>query len=156
LPFIPHGNEIDQEKDPLFATLVKTICECSSIQSCATELMVRERWDFMAVYFDAIDHFCHAFMKYHPPRREWISEGDFRMYQNVVSAGYAYHDLMLARLVELAGDETTIILMSDHGFHPDQLRPTAIPSEPAGPAAEHREFGIFAITGPGIRPDALL
>ena len=156
LPFLPHGDEIDQEKDTRFASCIKTICECSSIQSCATELMEHEPWDFMAVYFDAIDHFCHLFMRYHPPRRDWVSETDFRLYQNAVSAGYVYHDMMLARLVQLAGEETVVILMSDHGFHPDHLRPMTIPSEPAGPAAEHREFGIFAICGPGIREDVLL
>ena len=156
LPFLPHGDEIDQEKDSRFASCIKTICECSSIQSCATELMEHEPWDFMAVYFDAIDHFCHLFMRYYPPRRDWVSEADFRLYQNAVSAGYVYHDMMLARLVQLAGEETVVILMSDHGFHPDHLRPMAIPSEPAGPAAEHREFGIFAICGPGIREDVLL
>lgn len=156
LPFLPHGDEIDQEKDTRFASCIKTICECSSIQSCATELMENEPWDFMAVYFDSIDHFCHLFMRYHPPRRDWVSETDFRLYQNAVSAAYVYHDMMLARLVQLAGDETVVILMSDHGFHPDHLRPMTIPSEPAGPAAEHREFGIFAICGPGIREDVLL
>jgi hypothetical protein len=46
-----------------------------------------------------------------------------------------------------------VILMSDHGFHPDDLRLSNIPREPAGPAAEHRQFGIFAAKGPGIRRD---
>ena len=156
LPFIPEGPSIDQEKDQRVATLVKMLCECSSIQSAATHLIEHEPWDFMAVYFDAIDHFCHGFMKYHPPRREWVSEDDFRLYQHVVTTAYIYHDMMLGRLIELAGEGTTVILMSDHGFHPDHLRPSAIPSEPAGPAAEHREFGIFVIAGPGIRRDQLI
>lgn len=77
LPFLPHGDEIDQEKDTRFASCIKTICECSSIQSCATELMENEPWDFMAVYFDSIDHFCHLFMRYHPPRRDWFSKPTF-------------------------------------------------------------------------------
>ena len=33
----------------------------------ATWLMEHEPWDFCAVYFDAVDHFCHAFMPFHPP-----------------------------------------------------------------------------------------
>jgi tetratricopeptide (TPR) repeat protein len=49
-----------------------------------------------------------------------------------------------------------VILMSDHGFHPDHLRPKMIPSIPAGPAIEHRDFGILAMRGPGIKKDELL
>jgi tetratricopeptide (TPR) repeat protein len=49
-----------------------------------------------------------------------------------------------------------VILMSDHGFHPDHLRPASIPDIPAGPAIEHRDFGILAISGPGIKKDELL
>ena len=43
--------------------------------------------------------------------------------------------------------------MSDHGFHPDYLRPSDIPREPTGPAVEHRQFGIFVAKGPGLRKD---
>ena len=46
--------------------------------------------------------------------------------------------------------------MSDHGFHPDHLRPASIPDIPAGPAIEHRDFGILAISGPGIKKDEVL
>ena len=43
--------------------------------------------------------------------------------------------------------------MSDHGFHPDHLRPQHLPNEPAGPAAEHRPYGILVMKGPGLRRD---
>ncbi|MEO0716793.1 MAG: tetratricopeptide repeat protein, partial [Planctomycetota bacterium] len=61
-----------------------------------------------------------------------------------------YHDMMLGAMMQLAGDDTTVILMSDHGFHPDHLRPRVLPAEPAGPAAEHRHYGVFVAKGPGI------
>jgi tetratricopeptide (TPR) repeat protein len=118
--------------------------------------MEKEPWDLMAVYYDAIDHFSHGFMKYHPPRQEHVSERDFDLYRGVVEAGYRFHDQMLGSLLSLAGEDTVVILVSDHGFHPDHQRPTRIPSEPAGPAAEHRDFGVFAICGPGIKRDELI
>lgn len=156
LPFLPTGPEIDQDSDPRVKTVARMLAECSSVQSCATHLMTKEPWDFMAVYFDAIDHFCHAFMKYHPPRLDWVNEDDFRHYSKVVTTAYQYHDLMLGRLLELADDDTTVLLISDHGFHSDDLRPKAIPNEPAGPASEHRDFGIFVMAGPGIKSDTLI
>src|SRR5581483_8689395 len=48
------------------------------------------------------------------------------------------------------------ILLSDHGFHPDHLRPVSIPQIPAGPAIEHRRLGIVAMGGPGVKRGALL
>jgi len=155
-PFIPLAKEIDQDRDTRLAMFLRTLAECMSIHSAATWLLENRPWDFFAVYYDAIDHFCHGFMKYHPPRQSWIGERDFELYHNVVSMAYQFHDRMLGTLLEKAGEDTTVILMSDHGFHPDHLRPASIPDVPAGPAIEHRDFGILAISGPGIKKDELL
>ena len=61
--------------------------------------------------------------------------------------------MMLERLLQLAGPETTIILCSDHGFESGAKRPRATPREPAGPAVWHRQFGILVMAGPGIKQD---
>jgi predicted AlkP superfamily phosphohydrolase/phosphomutase/tetratricopeptide (TPR) repeat protein len=154
--FIPRAREIDQDKDRRLGGVVRTLCECVSMHSAATWLLENREWDFAAIYYDAIDHFCHLAMKYHPPRQDWIPGEDFELYKGVVSAAYRFHDMMLGTLLKLAGDDTTVVLMSDHGFHPDHLRPRAIPRVPAGPAIEHRDFGILAMRGPGIKKDELL
>jgi predicted AlkP superfamily phosphohydrolase/phosphomutase/tetratricopeptide (TPR) repeat protein len=153
-PFVPLGAKIDQTKDRRLRTLAKLIADVSSVHGAATALMQLEPWDFAAVYYDGIDHFSHAFMAYHPPRRPNVNEEDFEIYSGVVEAAYRFHDQMLGALLALAGSETTVILMSDHGFHPDGQRPLSIPVEPAGPAIEHRNFGIFVMRGPGVKRDA--
>ena len=71
-PFIPLAKEIDQDTDKRLAVCLRTIAECISIQAAALWLVDNHPWDFFAVYFDAIDHFCHAFMRYHPPRQPWV------------------------------------------------------------------------------------
>lgn len=150
-PFIPKFAEIDQEKDQRLTGFAKTLADTVTIHGAATALMQLEPWDFMAVYYDGIDHFGHGFMKYHPPRQSFIKEEDFEIYKGVVEGGYRFHDMMLGALLHLAGEDTTVILISDHGFHPDHLRPEHIPVEPAGPAIEHRPYGILVAKGPGIR-----
>ncbi|WP_309387400.1 alkaline phosphatase family protein [Cerasicoccus frondis] len=155
-PFVPNAHEVDQDKDRRLDSLARMIADATTIQNCATHLLQVEEWDFAAVYFDAIDHFGHGFMKYHPPQQKFVSDQDFHLYQNVVAAGYVYHDMMLGHLMAHAGEEATVILMSDHGFHPDHLRPQAMPNEPAGPAVEHRDLGILAIRGPGIKRDEMI
>jgi len=156
LPFVPKAMDIDQDRDSRLAGIAKLLAECASVHSAATAIMQLEPWDFMAVYYDTIDHFCHGFMKYHPPQLPWINDQDFELYQHVINTTYQFHDMMLGTLMQLAGDDTTIIIVSDHGFHPDHLRPRELPNEPAGPAEEHRPFGMFAALGPGIRKDELV
>ncbi len=152
-PFIPHADRLDPQSDPLVEVFARLLSECASIHAVATVLMETEPWDFTAVYYDSIDHFCHAFMPFHPPKMPHISEEQFELYKDVVTGAYRFHDLMLARLLELAGPDTTVVLCSDHGFQSRHLRPAATPREPAGPAAWHREFGIFVAKGPGIKRD---
>ena len=156
LPFIPHAKDVDQKKDARLSAVMKILAECTTIHATSTHLLETQSWDFCAIYNDSIDHFCHGFMKYRPPQQEYISDDDYRLYQHVVSAAYIYHDMMLKRLLELAGEDTTVVLISDHGFHPDHLRPRKISSEPAGPAGEHRDFGIFLAMGPGIKKDHVI
>lgn len=156
LPFVPKAREIDQEKDRRLAMVMKTLAECSTVHAAATWAMANEPWDFMAVYYDAIDHFCHGFMKYHPPRRPHIPERDYELYHGVVEAGYRFHDMMLGATLALAPEDATVIICSDHGFHPDHLRPVQLPKEPAAPAIEHRDLGVFLMAGPRIKRDHLI
>ncbi|MDG2124538.1 MAG: hypothetical protein P8J87_12610 [Verrucomicrobiales bacterium] len=62
----------------------------TGVHSASTVLLQSEEWDFMAVYHDAIDHFGHAFMKCHPPRRKHISEEDFRVFNYCMEGGYMF------------------------------------------------------------------
>ena len=155
-PFVPFAHEVDQTIDGRLSVIMRMLAECTTVHATTTHLLENKPWDFCAVYHDAIDHFSHSFMKYHPPQQEYISDHDFRLYQQVVDAIYIYHDMMLNRMLQLADEDTTVIVMSDHGFHPDHLRPKTIATEPAGPAAEHRDFGILMAMGPGIRKDHVI
>ena len=153
LPFIPDAARIDQKKDRRLESFAKVLSDNASIHALATVLMETEPWDFTAVYYDGIDHFSHAFMPYHPPKLSWVSDEDFALYKEVVRGAYRFHDMMLARLLQLAGPEATVILCSDHGFESGSQRPHGTPREPAGPAVWHRQYGIFVMAGPEIKKD---
>lgn len=149
--FVPDFAKVDQSKDKRLHTFAKVVAETMSIHAVATELLETQDWDFAGIYYAGLDHFGHGFMRYHPPRLPQVSEADFAIYQHVIANAYRYHDAMLGRLLNFADENTTVILMSDHGFHPDEQRPVYIPVEPAGPAVEHRHFGILCLKGPGLR-----
>jgi predicted AlkP superfamily phosphohydrolase/phosphomutase/tetratricopeptide (TPR) repeat protein len=149
--FVPDYDKVDQKKDKRLHTLAKIIAETMSVHGAATELLATQPWDFAAIYYSGIDHFGHGFMRYHPPQLPWVTDEEFGIYQHIIANAYRYHDAMLGALLGYADEHTTVILMSDHGFHPDHLRPAYIPAEPAGPAVEHRHFGIVCMNGPSLR-----
>ena len=151
LPFVPDLEQVDIEKDERVRHLAKILAHASSVHAASTYLQRETEWDFMAVYHDAIDHFCHLAMKFHPPYREGAPRDLFERYKGVVEAGYLFHDMMLETTLSMVDDDTTVILVSDHGFHSDHLRPTVLPKEPAAPAREHSPYGIFVAKGPGIK-----
>ncbi len=152
-PFVPNIEKVDQSKDRNLLQIAQNLADCSTIHAASTYILENEEWDFMAVYHDAIDHFCHGYMQYHPPRRPHIPKKQYELYNYVVQAACRYHDMMLRRLLDFADEDTTVMLISDHGFHPDHNRPDAIPNTPTGPAIEHSDYGIIVMKGPGIKKD---
>ncbi len=153
-PFLPKGHKLDQSRDKRLNRLREHLAEAYSVHSAATHLMQTDpEWDFMAVYYRAIDEISHHFMHYHPPQMTGISDEDFEIYQHVISGTYRAHDMMLQTLLQLAGPETTVILVSDHGFHSDHLRPKFTPRVPAGITVWHRQQGVLMAKGPGIKPE---
>lgn len=151
--FIPQAERINQDEDSRLQTFANVMSETLTTHAVGTAVMEQEPWDFMAIYYTCIDHFSHAFMPYHPPRMQNIPEDDFEIFKDVVANAYRFSDLMLGRLMQLAGEETTVILCSDHGFMSGEFRPMGNPKEPAGPAIWHRRYGIFLMQGPGIKQD---
>ena len=141
------------------------MAQCASVHNAATYLAEAEDWDFLAVYYDMIDHAGHDFARYEAPRMEHISEEDFKTYRYVIESTYRYHDMMLGRWLELIDDQTTVIVLSDHGFYHGEGRPLAERARlsgerPAGvhtnPLVWHRLHGVFVASGPGIKKDSLV
>lgn len=92
----------------------------------------------------------HHFMHYYPPKMAGIPDEDFEIDQHVVRATYRAHDMMLQSLLHLVGPDTTVVLVSDHGFHSGHLRPEFTPRVPAGITVWHRNQGVILAKGPGI------
>jgi predicted AlkP superfamily phosphohydrolase/phosphomutase/tetratricopeptide (TPR) repeat protein len=151
MPFVPRAVELDKKKDKRLNIVAKFLAHSTTVHSVATELVDTTDWDITAVYHDALDHFCHGFMKFHPPRMEGLDEEGYDLFKDVVTGAYIWHDMMLGRLLNQIDDDTTVIICSDHGFHSDHLRPKYIPDVPSGPAIEHAPYGIFVAAGPGIK-----
>lgn len=149
-PFIPLLKKIDLTKDNRPQKLAELLASASTIQAVTTQLMEEQEWDFTAVYFPTIDHCGHLFMHYNPPKMENVSQADFELYRYVMEGCYRFHDMMLGTLLKQAGKETTVMIVSDHGYYSGSQRPnpeTAL----TDPESWHRSMGIACLYGPGIK-----
>ncbi len=115
-PFMPLLRRIDQTQDRRPLILAGILADNISVHATATWLMEHEPWDLLAVYYDTIDHAGHIFMPFHPPQREGIPDADFELYKDVMNGVYCFQNMMLGRVMQLAGEDTVFLLLSDHGF----------------------------------------
>jgi len=150
-PFVPRAHDVDQDKHKGLSAIAKIISENASVHNAATKLLRTSDWDFMAVYYDMIDHFCHSFMKYHPPKLGGVDQNNYDIFKEAVTGSYIYQDMMLERKMKLIDEDTTVIIMSDHGFESGNKRILNMPKVQAAPSLEHRQFGIFVASGPNIK-----
>jgi predicted AlkP superfamily phosphohydrolase/phosphomutase/tetratricopeptide (TPR) repeat protein len=154
--FVRGAEKLNQACDKRLHRVAIHLSEAFTAHAAATYLLEHEPWDFATVYLHGIDLICHDFMAFHPPRRVGIYEPEFEHYSEVVNNTYRLHDAMLGRLLQLAGEEATVIVVSDHGFKSDHTRPVFVPNVPTGIAAWHRISGMLAMRGPGLRVDELI
>ena len=154
--FVRDAAKINQEHDKRLHQIMMNLASCFCVHAAATYLIEHEPWDFAAVYYETIDLLSHLFMNFHPPRRAGIYEPEFNHYSDVVNSAYRLHDAMLGRLLQLAGENVTLILVSDHGFKSGKNRPFVVPNTLTGIAAWHRPSGILVMRGNGLREDELI
>ncbi len=117
------------------------------------ELLAERAWDLFMVYFEQVDSFSHLFMKYAPPKLDWVDEAEFERYKDLVNEWYKYQDELLGRV--LAGidlEETAVFILSDHGFKSGERRIRSEETVDVKKAhLDHEIHGIFIAAGPHIR-----
>jgi tetratricopeptide (TPR) repeat protein len=100
----------------------------------------------------------HGFQHYLPPRLSFVSSMDYERFKDAVPRFYELQDALLGELLRAAGPDAITIVLSDHGFRTGAGRPDFPPSTKGQPEEWHRDWGILAIYGKGVRavelPDA--
>lgn len=152
--YVPDWPKIDQQRDRRIGQLRVLLAADFSHQAATLHMLESGAWDFATVRFSALGHIAKLFLPFTPPRRPWISEPEFGFYQAVVKAEYCLLDQMLARLRQVAGPDTTVMLVAAHGTRPPDNPPAGFPQH--DPEAWKSPLGAFAISGPGLVRDGLL
>jgi len=152
---VPEAHQLAPERDQRLTMIAERLAQLYTTHAVGTWLAERNDWSFLAVYFEAIDHFSHDLMEYRAPQREGVSDRDFALFSEAIDNVYILHDQLLGRYLELIDDDTIVLLLSDHGFHNDHLRPEGSSSMEADPVSWHRDNGVFVAHGPGLKSDSL-
>jgi predicted AlkP superfamily phosphohydrolase/phosphomutase/Flp pilus assembly protein TadD len=150
----PTAFQPDLEKDRRTAAATKALAHFGTTHAVGTWLAEHGDWDLLAVYYRAPDDLCHEFMEYRAPKRDHVSHPDHLRWGDVVDNTYKMLDASLGRYLNLVGPDTTVLIVSDHGFHSDHLRPAGTSGTGGpNPIEWHRDYGVFVARGPGLKCD---
>jgi type I phosphodiesterase/nucleotide pyrophosphatase len=120
------------------------------------EKLLKEPFDLMLIYFGGVDVVSHRFWRAMRPElyANPPSEADVANFGRVIESYYRSMDSVLGRLLDAAPPQTTVFVVSDHGFSSSHLAnrfdPTDDPLELM--SGQHRDAraGVFIAAGPWI------
>lgn len=81
-------------------------------------LMHKYPWDFFVCVFTETDRAQHAFWKYMDPEHPLFDSKEARKYGNAILEVYQKLDGVIGYLLEALDEDTTLMIMSDHGAGP--------------------------------------
>ena len=81
-------------------------------------LREREVWDFAMLVFNGTDTISHALWKYMDREHPLHDPSRYAKYGAAIRDYYQFVDNYLARIAATLDDDTTLVIMSDHGFGP--------------------------------------
>jgi predicted AlkP superfamily phosphohydrolase/phosphomutase len=79
----------------------------------AADLLIHKPWDFFMMVEIAPDRMHHAFWRFSAPDHPLYESGN--PYERVIPDFYRYLDAWMGSLMARLGDETTLMVISDHG-----------------------------------------
>jgi tetratricopeptide (TPR) repeat protein len=108
--------------------------------------------DCLAVYYEALDRLMHLFGSVMPPALPGTPEAKARHYGGAVDRFYAAMDARLGEFLRAAGEDGTVLVVSDHGFKIGDERPRHEALRSDVFAAEwHKDPGVILAWGKGVR-----
>jgi len=99
-----------EEKDRLLSQLYEMVEKRFEV---AKHLLTEKSWDFFMMVEMGTDRIHHAFWKYFDPKHAKYVPGS--KYEGAIRDYYRYADRKVGELLSLVDEETTVIVVSDHG-----------------------------------------
>jgi predicted AlkP superfamily phosphohydrolase/phosphomutase len=84
-------------------------------------------WDFLFVVFTSLDSAQHFFWKYMQPEQFKVDEEERDLYRSVILNVHKQLDEAIGELITLAGENATVMILSDHGMKATDCRIQVLP-----------------------------
>lgn len=153
LPFVPQLGQVEWKSDTRIRNLARLIARTSSVHAAACHQIAQRPWDFMAIHYPAIGDFGRCFGPFSGKHSDAGHQGD-NLAGDIMIGCCRFLDMMLEALLTLAGLDTTVLLVSDHGFASGIQQSRT--GTPEWDAFSQYGFGVACVQGPGIRRGTLL
>jgi predicted AlkP superfamily phosphohydrolase/phosphomutase len=96
------------------ARLLQQIIDLTEVQFKLLHFCIAEKpWDFFMHVNMGIDRIHHGFWRYHDPQHRLHEQGN--PFESAIFDYYRMVDEMAGQLIEAAGDNVTVLVVSDHG-----------------------------------------
>ncbi len=131
---------------------LRALATLESFYGMSLHLLDRGQPGLFMVYFEWVDVVSHQYMRFAPPKADFVTDARYEKYKNVVEKTYIRQDEILGKLLEKLDENTNVIILSDHGFKIGAERP-AKTGETRVKMAHlwHRQPAFMAMMGPDIR-----
>ncbi|MEO8392423.1 MAG: alkaline phosphatase family protein [Chloroflexota bacterium] len=94
--------------------LLQDLLDMTAMQTgLVKHLMKTKPWDFFMFVNIGVDRLHHGFWHFHDPLHRLYTPGN--RFEHAIRDYYKMMDSFAAELLEIAGDETTVLVVSDHG-----------------------------------------
>jgi hypothetical protein len=145
----PIPDVLDKHMRRMITDLAWTFAADLSVTRVTSELLANGDADLTLAYLAMPDVAGHRFWKYFQPGDVdyELAPEHIEAYADFIPLSYIAADRMLAQLIDKAGPETTVLVLSDHGMHVDPLN-TDNPFALNSGAHEDAPDGIIGILGP--------
>ena len=149
-PLVPELARIVVRRDRRPALVGVALARTLSLHNAATWLLENQPQASGLIRYPLLDELSRHFLAYHPPRPAAVAEDDHALYRGVLSGAYRLLDMLVGRIIELAGPQAALMLISSHGFRLEpELRAGAL-GQARRPAPTIRPEGQWFMQGPGL------
>ena len=107
-----------EEKDFYFFQYNKEFKIAEYIKQTVLFLMDEYDWDFMMFHLNITDAIQHHFWKFMDPLHPDHDPASPPIFMDAISQSYRKADEIIGRVMDKAGGDVTVLVMSDHGFGP--------------------------------------
>jgi predicted AlkP superfamily phosphohydrolase/phosphomutase len=123
---------------------LQELCEVETVRTQALKyLLGKYPADLNMLVYTATDQVQHHFWHYMDPRHDKFDAKGAERYRNAIRDVYVHVDRLIGGLLEAVGDDTVVIMMSDHGFGPTSSARVRL-----NQALAHN--GLLAFKGEGV------